>query len=322
MPKHRNKIVCIGGGSGLSHFVKGIRDIDTIELKCIVTTADDGGSSGKLKKELNIPAVGDIRNVLLSLADVPEDLAALMNNRFEKGSLTGHSMGNLVMASLLQLCEGDLVKATHMASNIFNIHGEIIPATKDVVDIKAVLDDNSEIVGEQNIGVVGQGIKRISYMTPVVATTEAVEAILEADILIYSIGSLFTSIIPNIIIPEIAEAIEETKAKKIYFANLMSQPGETNGFTLSQHIDAINEHLGFQGIDLVIVNNQKISRKVLENYKEENSFPIKYDYRKVDSGIKIIRYDIAKIDNGRIIHSPEKINRLFRRNILCLFPKK
>lgn len=321
MPKYNTKIVCIGGGSGLSHFVKGIKDVESVELKCIVATSDNGGSSGKLKEELNIPAVGDIRNVLLALADVPEDLAALLNNRFDKGSLSGHSIGNLIIASMLQQCDGDIVKATKMASNIFNIRGEIIPATRDVVDIKAVLGDGTEIIGEKNIGLAGRSIQQISYISSVKATDEAVQAILEADIIIYSIGSLFTSIIPNIIIPEIAGAIKKTKARKIYFANLMSQPGETDNFTLAQHIDAINNHLGFNGIDYVIVNNQKISKKVLETYKEENSYPVYYDYDKVNKDVKIIRYDIAKVENGRIIHSPEKINRLFRRNILCRFPK-
>lgn len=322
MQKSKNKIVCIGGGSGLSHFVKGIKDIESIELKCIVTTSDSGGSSGKLKEELNIPAVGDIRNVLVALANVPEDLAVLMNSRFDKGSLSGHSIGNLVIASMLQKCDGDIVRATHMASNIFNIYGEIIPATRDVVDIKAILDDGSEIVGEGNIGQVGTKIKEIAYVSDVHATSEAVEAILEADMIIYSIGSLFTSIVPNIIIPEIAQAIKKSKAQKVYFANLMSQAGETDGFTLSQHIEAINNHLGFQGIDFVIVNNQTISKKVLETYREEDSYPIYYDYSVVDKKIKIIRYDIAKVENGRIIHSPEKINRLFRRNTLCHFQKK
>lgn len=312
------KVVCIGGGSGLSHFVKGIKDIEDIELKCIVTVADNGGSSGVLKEELNIPAVGDIRNVLIALSNVPGEVSKMMNYRFDSGGLAGHSLGNLVLAGLMQSSNSDVVSAIDSLSNIFNVRGTIIPSTTGVVDIKATLKDDSEVYGESKIGVV-KGIQTIEYLGPVIATVEAVEAILEADILIYSIGSLYTSLIPNLIIPEIKEAIRKTNASKIYFANLMSQPSETDNYTLSEHIDAINRHLGFEGVDVVIVNNQKITKRILDLYQEKGAYPLANDVKNLPTNLKVLRYDVAKIEDDKVMHSPEKINKLFKKDIKCLF---
>lgn len=316
------KVVCIGGGSGLSHFVKGIKDIENIELKCIVSVADNGGSSGVLKEELNIPAVGDLRNVLNSLANVPDDLAILMDYRFNQGSLSGHSLGNLIIAALTQVNNNNIISAIRKLSNIFNIRGEIIPATKEVVDIKAILIDEREIYGEKNIGVIGHRIHKLEYCSDVKANQDAVAAILEADYIIYSIGSLYTSLMPSLIIPEIKHAIKKSRAYKIYFANLMSQPGETDNYTLSDHIEAINNHLGFNGIDFVIINNKSLSKKVLDKYQKKGAYPIKYDCENVPKHVKIIKYDIAKVENGLLMHSPKKIECLFKDDFKCLFQEK
>ena len=315
------KVVCIGGGSGLSHFVKGIKDIDYIELKCIVTVADNGGSSGILKEELNIPAVGDIRNVLVALSNVPEQLSSIMTYRFDTGTLQGHPLGNLMIAAVLQSSNQDVVDALKNLTDVFNVRGRIIPSACGVVDIKATLSDDSEVYGEKNIGVVSKEIRTIEYTTPVKATKEAVDAIAEADLLIYSIGSLYTSLIPNLIIPEIKEAIRTTKAMKLYFANLMSQPGETDNYSLSEHVDAINRHLGYQGIDTILVNNQKISKRILDLYQKKGAYPITNDFSNIAKEIKIVKYDIAKIENNKIMHCPEKINKLFERDRKCLFPE-
>ncbi|MGL4383090.1 MAG: gluconeogenesis factor YvcK family protein, partial [Bacilli bacterium] len=311
-------IVCIGGGSGLSHFVKGIKNINNIDLKCIVTVADDGGNSGLLKEELNIPAVGDIRNVLVSLANIPKPLAKMMNHRFDKGSLKDHCLGNLVLASLFQTNDS-IVDALADLSQIFNVSGSIIPSTLEVVDIKGVYEDNSEIIGESNISLSNKRIKEIKYISKVSGSIEAVNSIMEADLIIYSIGSLYTSLIPNLIIPEIKTALHQTKASKIYFSNLMSEPGETDNYQLSDFIKAINDHLGFNGIDLVIANNQNISARILELYKELGSYPIEIDYPNIPSNVKVMKYDVAKVENDYIIHSPEKILRLFERDYKCLF---
>ena len=315
------KVVCIGGGSGLSHLVKGVKNIEEIDLKCIVTVADNGGSSGILKEELNIPAVGDIRNVLVALSNVPETLENLLNYRFTSGSLDGHPIGNLVLAGLIQLHDQDMVKALSDLSDIFNVRGRVIPSCTKVVDIKAILEDNSEIYGEKNIGVEVSKIKikKIEYLSDVKASIEAVEAVEEADVIVYSIGSLYTSIIPNIIIPEIREAIKNSKAKKIYFGNLMTQPGETDNYSVSQHLQAINFHLGFNGIDLVVINDRQTTPYVLSLYEEKGAHPVVNDFDKVAKKTAIIPFDIAKVENNRLIHCPDKIEKFFKENLTCLF---
>lgn len=315
------KVVCIGGGSGLSHLVKGVKNIEDIDLKCIVTVADNGGSSGILKEELNIPAVGDMRNVLVALSNVPETLENLLNYRFSSGSLEGHPIGNLILAGLIQVHEEDMVKALSDLSDIFNVRGRVIPSCTRVVDIKAILEDDSEIYGEKNIGVEVSSlrIKQIEYLCEVEASVEAVAAIKEADIIVYSIGSLYTSIIPNLIIPEIREAIKFSNAKKIYFGNLMSQPGETDNYSLSQHLEAINYHLGFNGIDLAVVNDRQTTPYVLSLYAKKGAHPVINDFDKIESKTAIIPFDIAKVENNRLIHCPNKIEKFFKENLTCLF---
>lgn len=313
------KVVCIGGGSGLSHLVKGFKNLEDIDLKCIVAVTDNGGSSGVLKEELNIPAVGDIRNVLVSLSNVPDTLGSLLNYRFESGSLSGHPIGNLILAGIFQTNDKDIVKALSDLSDIFNVRGRIIPCSTKVADIKATLFDGSEVYGEKNIGQSFKKIKKIEYISAVETSKEAIQAIKEADNIIYSIGSLYTSIIPNLILPEIKKAIKDSKASKIYFGNLMSQPGETDYYSLSDHINAINDHLEFNGIDVVVINDRKPSNKVLELYKEKNAFPVECDEENINKATKIVRYDIAKIENNRIIHCPDKLEKFFKENLTCLF---
>jgi len=317
-------VVCLGGGSGLSHLARGIRHVDHINLTCIVTVADNGGSTGILKKEYQMPAVGDIRNVLLSLSNAPEMLDKMFDYRFEVGTLSGHSLGNIMMAGLYQANNCDFVKTVESMSEVFNVSGKVIPATQQVVEIQAIMEDNSFIYGESLIGqkAPNQRIKRIFYNQAVNATDSAIQAIREADIIIYSIGSLYTSLIPNLIIPRIAKAIKESKALKLYFSNLMTQPNETDDYTLSDHVDAINTHLGFQGIDVIVVNNKSYSPDILEKYEEEGSYPVKCDVENIDKSIRILPYDIAKISQeNKISHSKQQIRKLLGDDIKCLFPE-
>lgn len=314
------KIVCVGGGSGLSHFVKGVKDIPNVNLTCIVTVADDGGSSGILKNELEIPAVGDIRNVLSSLSNAPELMSDILTYRFEKGSLTGHSLGNLLFASLIHTT-GSIEGAIEHLSQIFNVSGTIIPSCHGVVDIKATFADGSSIVGESKIGKSFNRIEEIEYTKKVVVNEDAVNAILEADIVVYSIGSLYTSIIPNLIIPEIREAIKCCNATRIYFSNLMSQPGETDDYMLSDYIDAINKHLGFEGVDVVIKNKGDFSLDILNKYLGRGAKPVKYDKENIKNTM-VIEYDIAYIKGGHVRHNPKKIHNLLSRDLKCLLQEK
>lgn len=315
------KVVCFGGGSGLSHFIKGIKDLDNIDLKCIVTVADNGGSTGILKKELDIPAVGDIRNVLYALSNAPEALGNMLLYRFDKGSLAGHSLGNIMIAGLFESTNRDFVETVESLSQIFNIFGKVIPSTDQVVDIKATLEDDTIVYGEKKIGKTPNiRIKNIEYINKVKATPSAIQAIKEADLIIYSIGSLYTSLIPNLIIPEIKEAIKNSSARKIYFANLMTQPGETDNYTLSDHIAPINAHLGFKGVDVVVINNRPFTPAALERYAQKDAYPVLFDSDHISPDLRILQYDIAKIDEtNRIMHSPKKIRKLIGEDLECLF---
>lgn len=314
-------VVCIGGGTGLSQLVRGLKNIENINLKCIVTVADNGGNSGVLKKELNIPAVGDIRNVLVALSNVPEQLDSLMNHRFDKGNLNGYNLGNLVLASLIETND-DFVSALETLSKVFNVSGEIIPSSVDVVDIKAIYSDKTETYGEQSIPTMHKQIQTIEYINEVRASKKAVSAILSADVIVYSIGSLYTSIIPNLIIPEIKIAIKNSNAYKIYVSNVMSQPGETDDYTLSEHLDAINDHLGFSGIDCVIADNKtKITKRVLDLYQSKGAYPIKLDEINISKDINIVNSKLINISDNRIVHDVNKIENIFKEELKCRFQK-
>jgi len=315
-------VVCLGGGSGLSHLARGIKSIPNVNLTCIVTVADNGGSTGVLKKELGIPAVGDIRNVILSLSNAPDTLDKMFGYRFNQGSLDGHSLGNIMLAGLYQANHCDFVKTIESITDVFNITGKVLPATDQVVEIQAIMEDNTYIYGETSIGQKEphKRIKRIFYNKAVNACESAVDAIVDADIIIYSIGSLYTSVIPNLIIPKINRAIKQSKAKKLYFCNLMTQPNETDDFRLSDHINAINTHLGFSGIDTVVVNDRSYNSEILARYSEENSYPVECDIENIDESIHVLPYDIAYIsEEKKISHSKQQIRKLLGEDLPCLF---
>ena len=317
--KNKINVVCIGGGSGLSHFVKAIKNIENINLKCIVTVADNGGSSGILKTEYNVPALGDIRNVLVALSNVPEELSSLLDYRFTSGFLKEHSLGNIIIAGAMQSLDLNLNDTIQNLAKIFNADGQIIPSTNEVVDIKATYFDDSEMIGEKNISLPKKRIKKISYLNDVKANETAIEAIMQADLIIYSIGSLYTSLIPNLIIPQISAALKKSKARKIFFANLMSQPGETDNYSLSMYVQAINNHLGYQGVDIVIANNKNFSAKMIAKYKKQNASPVIIDEINLGHELNLYQEDIAIVKNNKIIHDPEKIKKLFEGKILCRF---
>jgi uncharacterized cofD-like protein len=315
--KNKINVVCIGGGSGLSHFVKAIKDIEHINLKCIVTVADNGGSSGVLKEEYNVPALGDIRNVLVALSNVQDEMSSLLDFRFDSGFLKSHSLGNIIITGAMMSSGLNLSETINNLAHVFNVNSQIIPSTNEVVDIKATYFDNSEMIGEKNISLPKKKIKKIEYLNDVEANEDAIIAINEADLIIYSIGSLYTSLMPNLIIPRINVAIKNSKAEKIFFANLMSQPGETDNYTLSMYVQAINNHLGYCGIDTIIANNKGFSDKIINKYQKKSAAPVIIDQENLDKNINVLLEDIAIVKNNKVIHDPEKIKKLFEGKILC-----
>lgn len=305
------KIVIIGGGTGLSTVMKGFKTLGNVELSAIVTVADDGGSTGRLRKQFQIPAVGDIRNVMISMAKSESLLSELMNYRFDgSDDVGGHNLGNLILTALLHTT-GSLQEAIRKLSKVLNVKGEIIPSTTQTVNLFARMEDDTIICGESNIPTQGVRIKEVFYQDHVVASEEAVQAIKEADYIVYGIGSLYTSIMPNIIIPDIKKALIKSKAKKIYFCNAMTQYKETDNYTLEDHVDAIIKHAGENIIDIVVTYNNEMFEKRLALYAAKNSYPVivakeKHDY-------ELWYEDVLDFESKLIRHDSDKLKKVMRK---------
>jgi len=300
-------VVVIGGGHGLATILRGIKLIDDINIFAIVTVADDGGSTGRLRQRYNMPAVGDIRNVLMALSQSDEIMDELMNYRFEGSDnldVSGHSLGNLILTALVQI-SGSFSKGIETLANVLNVKGKIIPSTLETVTLYAKMDDDTIVKGEANIPSLIHNIDKVYYDHKVKANEQAIKAILEADLIIYGIGSLYTSIIPNTIIKGISEALKESKAKKVYFANCMSQSNETYNYDLKQHVDALIQHGAY--IDMVVKHNDKIPEDIIRKYSEHNSIEVLYN-NNLDIPVK--EYDMLVFDNKLVRHDTNKIKKV------------
>lgn len=301
------KIVAIGGGHGLSTILKGIKDIDDVSLSAIVTVADDGGSTGRLRKRYTIPAMGDIRNVMLALSDSNPLLHELMNYRFEGADnmdIAGHSLGNLILTAFTDLA-GSFDEAIKEVSRMLDVKGKIIPSSLESVYLFARMDDDTIVKGEANIPTEQNQIKKVFYDHEVEANPEAVKAIMDADLIIYGIGSLYTSILPNTIIKEIKEALQNTKAKKVYFANAMTQSNETFNYDLKDHIDALEKH-GLM-IDLIVKHNEEIPKEILDRYAKQKSIEV-VDHNNTTQ--KVLKKDLLDFSKGLVRHDSNKIKKV------------
>lgn len=291
-------ITVIGGGTGLSMLLSGIKHI-TGNCSAVVTTADDGGSSGRLRKELNIIPPGDLRNCLVSLAETEPLMGKMMQYRFdEKSNLKGHNLGNLLIAAMADV-EGSMEKGLKAISKILQVRGRVIPATLDKVNLEAEMENGVRVYGESNIPKAKGKIKSLK-MVPmhVNATESAIEAIKNADVLILGPGSLYTSILPNLLIEDIKKAVIESKAVKIYVCNVMTQPGETDGYTATKHLEKIINEVGEQFIDYAIVNKQKASKEQVLKYKAKGSEQVEVDVDAIEQmGIKVIAADLLNNSN-------------------------
>jgi len=277
----RPKIVVIGGGTGLSVMLRGLKE-KPLDITAIVTVADDGGSSGILRNELHIPPPGDIRNVLSALADAEPLLADVLQYRFTSGTgLTGHSLGNLMLAAMTDL-SGDFVTGVKQLSKVLAVRGSVLPAANRAIVLKAEMVDGTIITGESMIPKAGLAIKRV-FLEPqdVEPLPDAVEAIEQADAILIGPGSLYTSIMPNLIVPKLAQAIVESEAVKLFVCNVMTQPGETDNYTVSDHLDAIYDHIGHHLFDYVIVNNGEIPPHVESKYAEIGAKAVQLDIDEV-----------------------------------------
>ena len=296
-------VVVIGGGTGLSTLLRGLK-LFPMNITAIVTVADDGASSGRLRREFDTPAVGDLRNVLVSLSKAEEPLVEdLLQYRFSTYSdLDKHALGNLVLTAMYNIT-GSLTESLEALSKIFNIKGKVLPITEDKAILVAHTTDGKTIEGESKITKAGKHIKKIEYKNKVRVTPQVLDAVKEADLIIIGIGSLYTSIIPNLLPREMKKALVQSKAKKMYICNIMSEHGETDDYNVSDCAKQINKYVGKNFIDVVLANKKKVPDEILELYKFEKAKQIMLDKDEVKKmGVELIAADLLTISNNQARH--------------------
>jgi uncharacterized cofD-like protein len=306
--KNDPRIVVIGGGTGLSVMLRGLK-LKPLAITAIVTVADDGGSSGILRSELGMPPPGDIRNVLTSLADVEPLLSQMLQYRFPAGTgLAPHSLGNLILAALSEIT-GDFVTGVKEMSRVFAVRGRVLPASRQSIILKAEMQDGTIVEGESKIPKASGSIKRVFIEPPdVTPLQEAIDAIRDADAILCGPGSLYTSILPNLLVPGVSQAIAESKAVKMFICNVMTQPGETDGYTVSDHLDAIYTHLGSHLFDYVIVNNGDIPPQVQSQYAEKGAKAVHLDLEEVKKRGYHVIADKLVMFRTYLRHDAEKLS--------------
>lgn len=312
------RVVAIGGGTGLSSLLRGLKE-ETSNITAVVTVMDDGGSSGRLREEIDVLPPGDVRNCLLALAEDETRLSDFFQYRFTAPQeLAGHSLGNLVLAGLEQ-ATGGFDQAVEAMSHFLNIRGRVLPATLTKTNLVATMEDGKHIEGESHLVADSRRITRIKLSTsPVPAYQAVLEAIAEADLILLGPGSLFTSLIPNLLVDGIAAAVEDAAAEKVIISNLMTQPGETDGFTLRNHLRALNDYIDLRRIDAVLVNATEVDSNLLAGYIDEEAGPVADDLTEPNEyAMSVSRADLVGTarwaGKETIKHDPKKLARALVR---------
>jgi uncharacterized cofD-like protein len=305
----RPRIVSIGGGTGLSSLLRGLKKCDA-DLSAIVTVTDDGGSSGRLREELGVLPPGDIRNCMIALSEDEHLMSRLFRFRFSSdGSLHNHSFGNLFLTAMAGVT-GDFAEAVHLTSEVLAIKGVIYPLTNSNVSLNAELEDGSIVTGETRITGSNQRICRV-YLNPADARAlpNALKAIGAADVITVGPGSLYTSIIPNLLVKEVVAAIHDSQATKIYIQNIMTQPGETVGYSAADHVRALSEHCGGIVFPNILLNNRAPSSSILKKYDAEHAALVDID----KDGLRALQLNIMERDllaeDGVVRHDPDRLAR-------------
>lgn len=297
----RKRVVVFGGGTGLSCLLQGLK-LFPIDVTTIVAVSDNGSSTGVLKEELDIPAVGDVGKVLLAMANVDEDFVSLLRYRFkDEGSLHNHPVRNIMLAALINL-KGNLTEATKYMATLLNVQGTVLPLTEEKVDL--VGHGDKDYYGEEEVSLNIKNIDRISYDHEVGVGEDVLMSVLNADLIIFSSGSLYTSIIPNLLSKDVLKAIDSSKAPIMYVSNLVTQPGETDGYAVSDHLKVLNSYLGIRKINYVVANDAKIQDEIIEKYiKDENKHQVPLDADEISKmGVTLIADDVFDVDDGRVRH--------------------
>ncbi len=304
----KRKVVVLGGGTGSSTLLRGLKEFP-VDITAIVSVCDDGRSTGVLREEFSIPAVGDIRQVLVALSETEPLVMELFNYRFHTTSdLDGHTVGNLLLTASSEIT-GNLSDGIEALSKVFNLKGKVVPLTEDNVVLMGEMADGTIVEGEHNITENTDAVKRVFYKEEPVPTREAIKALEEADLILLSMGSLFTSIIPNLICEEIVEAIDKSMGKIMYVCNMVTQPGETEGFKVSDHIRLINQYLGNRKVDVVLANDGEIDEEMAKRYESmEQKDPVELDREETEKLVeRLISDDYVTVKNNLLRHNVLKL---------------
>lgn len=307
----KKKIVVFGGGTGLSYLLRGLKDFP-VDITAVITVSDNGRSTGKLREEFLTPAVGDIRKVLSNLSELPEEIKSIMEYRFETYSdLDGHPLGNLFLTAMLNKTKSLKVSIEYL-SKLLDVKHKVLPLSEDYLTLMGETTDGEIIEGEDNIPRIHKQYKRIFYKEKPHVTKEVLKSIKEADLIILSMGSLYTSILPHLLCKEIVEEINKTDVKVMYLCNAMTQPGETDNFGVSDHINVLEKYLGKNMINVVIASNTKIDPKILSKYEiEEQKDPVRIDYENLEKmQVELIEDNLLTTIDNTIRHNSLKISSI------------
>ena len=307
----RKKIVLLGGGTGASTILRGLKYFP-VDITAIITVSDNGRSTGRLRKEFSTPAVGDIRHVLSNLSTLPSEVKDIMEYRMSTYSdLNGHAMGNLLLTAFYQKT-GSLKKSIEYFSQLLGVEHTVLPLSEDCLTLMGETEDGEIIEGEDEITHANKQYKRIFYKEEPTISQEVFDAIEEADLILLSMGSLYTSIMPHLICQDVVNAIRNSKAKVMYVCNAMTQPGETDNFGVSDHVKTLEKYLGKNTIDSVIVSNTVLPQEILDKYaREEEKDLVKIDYDNISKGnYEVLEDDLLVTDDGTIKHDSLKLSSI------------
>lgn len=302
------KVVVLGGGTGMSTLLRGLKQFP-VDITAVVAVSDDGQSTGRLREEFNILAVGDIRRVIVALSETEPLFQKLMNYRFKTVSdLNGHTLGNLLLTGLMNVA-GSMSVGIESLSKVLNLKGKVLPLTEESITLMAKMEDESIIEGEHNITKENKQIKEVFYKQTPEILPEVINQIKSADLIVLSMGSLYTSIIPNIICKQMIEAIDESQAELMYVCNIMTQPGETDDYKASDHVKILNSYLGNKKIDIVLVNNGVVSREIKEKYATlEQKDPVIFDKTELKKiPVQVIEDDFIIVEDNILRHNVVKL---------------
>lgn len=307
----KKKIVILGGGTGTSGVLRGLKYFP-VDITAVITVSDNGSSTGKLREEFSMPAMGDVRQVLTNLSTLPDEVKSSMEHRFVTSSdLDGHPVGNLLLTALYQK-HGNLKTSIQDMSKMLRVEHTVLPLSEDSLTLRGFTFDGEVVDGEEEVAAKNKRYRRISYKEQPHVLPEVIEAIKDADLILLSMGSLYTSLLPHLACKEVRDAIKKSPAKVMYICNAMTQPGETDGFTVSDHMQVLENYLGRRGVDAVIVSDSKIPRNLLDKYAEaeqKEQVVVDDDILKT-APYEVLRAELLAAQDGFIRHDSLKLSSI------------